>query len=168
MLALARSKGQYTLDTDACDKQVGCALPHEDEKESNRPVGYWCHTLIDKEMKFDKTHKQWQGVLRTITLLCTYLEGTRFMIWTDYKALRWIRIMTKPTKKLVRRRLRLSEFEFDTVLCAGISHQAADALARLKIKVGTTLRLMIKSHSSPSLKTFSRIRQRLKHTTLTS
>lgn len=44
----------------------------------------------------------------------------------------WILIIAEATGKLTRWWLRMSEFESDIIHCAGIKHQAADALLRLK------------------------------------
>lgn len=42
VLSLPGYNGQYTLDVDACNKQIGCVLLQEqkDQKES-RPTRYW-------------------------------------------------------------------------------------------------------------------------------
>lgn len=53
------------------------------------------------------------------------------MILGDPRALLSILTMIKNTGRQARRRLSLSEFEFDILQGVGINHQAADILSRL-------------------------------------
>lgn len=45
-------------------------------------------------------------------LLRPYLQGTRFVVRTDHKALRWMLHMDGAHGRLVRWRLRLAEFDY--------------------------------------------------------
>lgn len=45
VLALPKSKGEYTLDTDICDIQIECVVLHKQQDGSNRAAGYWILTL---------------------------------------------------------------------------------------------------------------------------
>lgn len=44
---LMRSKGQYTLDTDACCKKIAYVLLQKQKDKSNHPVGHWSRPLND-------------------------------------------------------------------------------------------------------------------------
>ena len=131
ILTLPRRDGRYTVDTDACDKQVGCVLLQEQPEVPARPIGYWSRSLNQAERAYDTTHRECLAVVWAVLLLRPYLEGTRYTIRTDHDALRWILNMADATGKLARWRLRLAEYEFDVVHRAGVKHQAADALSRL-------------------------------------
>lgn len=133
-LVISRTKDQYTLDTNACDKQIGVVLLQKQEDGNNRSIGYWPRTLNEKEQKLVKTHRECLAVIWTLTHLRLCLEGTRFTIPTDHEALRWILSMTEATGKPARWRLRLTEFEIDIVHRAGVKRKAADALSRLNTK----------------------------------
>lgn len=58
VLALPKSNGQYTTDTDACDTQVGCVLSQEHVDKILKPIGYWMRSLCDAEHRHDTTQKE--------------------------------------------------------------------------------------------------------------
>lgn len=132
VLALLNSTGNMTLETDACDVQVGRVLLHQQPDETTKPIRWWSRFLTDAESKYDTTQWECLAIVWSELLLQTYLEGARFTIRTDQELLECcILNFTDITSRLARWRLRLSRFEFDVVLRAGIKHQAADALSRL-------------------------------------
>lgn len=53
---LSKRKGQYTLDTEACDKKIRCLLLQEQEDGCNRSVGHWTSTCNVKEQKLTAAH----------------------------------------------------------------------------------------------------------------
>lgn len=87
VLVLPRTKGQYTLEFSAGDKQIGCVILQKQEDGSNRPAGYWIRTLNDKKPKLAKTHRECLAVLSAVTPLCLYLEGTCFTPLAGHEAL---------------------------------------------------------------------------------
>lgn len=40
MLALPRSEGFWTLETDACDEEAGCMLMHDQLDRAKKPLWY--------------------------------------------------------------------------------------------------------------------------------
>ena len=50
---------------------------------------------------------------------------------TDHNALRWMMTTNDPQGRLMRRRLRLMEFDYEIVYRPGRVHQFPDALSRL-------------------------------------
>jgi len=132
ILALPRADGHFTLDTDACDRQVGCVLLQAQPDDQMRPVGYWSRTLTAPERNYSTTERECLAVVWAVLLLRPYLDGVRFTVRTDHSALRWILNLNDTTARLTRWRLRLMEFEFEVVHRKGIKHQAADALSRLE------------------------------------
>lgn len=64
-------------------------------------------------------------------MLEEYLQGTKFIIRTDHKALRWILSVTDSKGKLARSRLRLSVFDYEMVHRVFIKRQEPDALSSL-------------------------------------
>lgn len=65
-------------------------------------------------------------------LLRPYLQGTRFVVRTDHKALRWMLHMDGAHGRLVRWRLRLAEFDYTVETKPGRYHHAADTMSRLE------------------------------------
>lgn len=130
---LPRSKGHYALDNDASDKQIRYVLVQEQEDGSHSLVGYWSRVNNDKG-KFVAMYGECLTVVCAVKILRLYLEGSRFKMWMDHEALRWILNTTEATRKLSRSSLRLSEFEFEFTHCVSIEHPAADAHSRLMSK----------------------------------
>lgn len=131
VLALPRADGHYTLDTDACDVQVGCVLIQDQRDGPPRSIGYWSRKLTKPEQNYSTTEKECLAVVWAILLLRPYLECVHFTVRTDHSALRWILSLTESTGRLARWRLRLLQYDFDITHRAGIKHQAPDALSRL-------------------------------------
>ena len=67
-----------------------------------------------------------------VGLLRQYIEGTKFPIRCDHKALKWILTTTSCTNiRLNHWRILLSEFDYDVKYKPGPQHAVADALSRL-------------------------------------
>ena len=76
VLALPRYERKYTLDTDACRHQVGCALLQEQREGGTRPIGYWSRALTEAERNYTTTEKKCLAVVWSIlTLRRTYTEA---------------------------------------------------------------------------------------------
>ena len=58
ILALPRSEGKFTLDTDACDTQVGCVLLQDQPDGHARPIGYWSRKLTKAEQAYTTTERE--------------------------------------------------------------------------------------------------------------
>jgi len=132
VLALPRAGYPYTLDTDACDHQVGCVLMQEQEDGTLRPVGYWSRSLTKAEKNYSTTEKECLAIVWAVLALRPYLEGVRFTLRTDHSALRWILNLSDASGRLMRWRLRLADFDYEVKHRAGIKHQAADTLSRIR------------------------------------
>lgn len=74
------------------------------------------------------TQREFLDIICSVLLLRPYLEGTQFIIQTDHESLWWILDLADATEKLARRRLRLSELNYDVVHRAEVKHWAASAL----------------------------------------
>lgn len=48
ILALQRTKGNYTIETDVCDLQIGCGLLQEQSDRTSTPVDYWSSSVTKR------------------------------------------------------------------------------------------------------------------------
>ena len=72
------------------------------------------------------------GVVWAVGFLRPYIEGTKFLIRSDHKALMWTLTTTACTNNRLKRwRILLSEFDYDVEYKPGPQHAVADALSRL-------------------------------------
>ena len=68
-----------------------------------------------------------------------YLLGVEFDLNTDHSLLRWLMNITDPSVRLLRWRLRLSEFDFAINYKKGSRNLHADAMSRLSTLGETTV-----------------------------
>jgi len=130
VLALPKANRELVIDVDACADQVGCTLLQEEPGELLHPVGHWSRGLAAPEKNYSTTERECLGVLWAVLRLRQFLDGQRFLIRTDHEALSWIYSTTDSRGRLMRRRLRLSEYTFDMVYKPGASHHLPDFLSR--------------------------------------
>ena len=136
MLALPRRDGQFVLDTDASDGQLGCCLLQKQPDGSLRPIGYWSKTLTPAEQNYSTSEKECLAVVWAVLKLRPYLEGHRFIVRTDHHSLRWLLNMTDASGRLARWRLRLLEYDFEVQYKPGVTHYAADMMSRCDTPAG--------------------------------
>jgi len=135
ILALPRREGNYIIDVDASYDQLGCALLQEQPAGEYHPVGYFSRGLEPAEQNYTVTEIEGLGVVWAITSLRPYIEGTRFSVRCDHKALKWILTTTACTNnRLNRWRIRLAEFDYDVEYKPGRKHAIADALSRMPME----------------------------------
>ena len=132
ILALPRHGLPYSVDTDASDYQVGAALFQTHQDGVRRPIGYWSRSLLSAEKNYSTPEKECLAIIWALSILRPYLLGERFVVHTDQASLRWLLGITEPSGRLVRWRLRLSEFDFEVRYKKGKLNNQADALSRLR------------------------------------
>ena len=135
---LAIADDRFSLDTDACDGQIGCALFQEHEGK-RRPVGYFSRTLTKPERNYSISEKECLAIIWAVMTLRPYLLGVEFDLNTDHSSLRWLMNITDPSDGLLRWRLRLSEFDFAINYKKGSRNLQADAMSRLSTLGETTV-----------------------------
>jgi len=120
---------------DASYDQLGCCLQQQQPDVKNLPVGYFSKGLLPAEKNDTVTEIEGLGVVWAVGLLRQYIEGTKFLIRCDHKALNWILTTTDCTNnRLNRWRILLSEFDYDVEYKPGPQHAVADALSRIPIE----------------------------------
>jgi len=130
VLALPKTNWKLVVDVDACADQVRCTLLQEEPGELLHPVGYWSRGLTAAEQNYSTTERECLGVVWAVLKLRHFLDEQRFLIRTDHQALSWIYSTTDSSGRLMRWRLRLSEYTFDMVYKPGASHHLPDFLSR--------------------------------------
>lgn len=68
VLALPRAPGQFTIDTDKRDYQVGCALLQKQVNGTLKPFGYWSGALTPAKKSYDVTKMKCLAVTWAVTL----------------------------------------------------------------------------------------------------
>ena len=134
VLALPKRGRPYMINTDASAYQLGATLLQQQDPSKPKewvPVRYWSKTLNSAEQNYSATERECYSVVWAITTLRPYIKGQKFVVRTDHDALRWLLTLSEPSSRLMRWRLRLSEFDFEIQNRPGRVHQVPDALSRL-------------------------------------
>ena len=132
ILRLPQSDLEYSVDTDACNHQVGCALLQTHEDGTRHPIGFWSRSLTPAEKKYSVGEKECLAIVWALQILRLYLERKHFRLYTDHQALKWILSGSDAgSGRLARWRLRLLEFDFTIEYKKGAKNTIADAISRL-------------------------------------
>ena len=132
ILRLPRSRGNFSLDTDASADAIGCALFQADPETSERyPIGYWSRNLNKAERNYSASERECLALVFGVTTCRPYLQQEHFVAYTDHAALRWLMNIEDPSGRLQRWRLRLSEYNFTVMYKLGKDNTIADAASRL-------------------------------------
>lgn len=121
----------FTLDTAACNVQVGCIIYQDHPNTEFRSIDYWLRALIKGKKAYDTTWQECLAFDWFALLLRLYREGTRFSISNDHDFLQWILNLADATWTRKRWHLRLSELDFDDLHCAVVNYKVVDTLSHL-------------------------------------
>ena len=131
VLALPKMDLPYSVDTDASDYQIGAALFQMHPDAQRKPIGFFSGTLTAAQRNYSVSEKECRAVIWAVQTLRPYLYGENFIVHTDHASLRWLMNVTDPSGRLIRWRLRLSEFDFEIMYKKGKANGQADAFSRL-------------------------------------
>lgn len=129
VLAYPDFSKDFILTTDASDFAVGAVLS-QGQVGKDRPIAYASRTLSKSEENYCTTEKELLAIIWAVKHFRPYLYGRRFKLVTDHQPL--IYSMTSANQKIIRWKLDLSEFDFETIYKPGRENVVADALSRIK------------------------------------
>jgi len=87
VLALPHRSAPFTIDVDACDTQLGCALLQQQPDSQLKPVGLSSRVLQPEQRNYSATEKECLGLVWAVLHLRHYVEGSRFTVRTDQECL---------------------------------------------------------------------------------
>ena len=146
ILQLPDPNRPFSVDTDACNHQVGAALFQENDEGVRHPIGFWSRSLLPAEKNYSASERECLAVIWAVQILRPYLEGRHFTVYTDHSALRWMFHLADASNRLARWRLRLLEFDFDVKYRKGSENTVADAISRLPTFGHTPIDLILTFH----------------------
>lgn len=122
----------FLLTTDASAVALGAVLS-QGPVGSDKPIAYASRTLSDTESRYSTIERELLAIVWAVKHFRPYLYGRKFILYTDHRPLAWIHSLKEPNSKLTRWRLRLQEYQFDTIYKKGKQNSNADALSRIPV-----------------------------------
>ena len=129
ILAMSRDEGKFVLDVDASDYAVGVVLQQEQD-DLLRVIGYSSRSFNKHEKNYCITRKELAAIIFGLQQYRQYLLGRNFVIRSDHAALTYLLTTKNPIGQQARWMDFMSEFTFEIVHRAGVSHGNADSLSR--------------------------------------
>ena len=123
----------FLLQTDASLTGLGAVLTQLDDQLREHPVVYLSKQLKPSEKNYAISELECLAIVWSIGKLRYYLQGRKFTVITDHKALQWLDKTKLSNSKLMRWSLLLQEFNFDIQYRKGICNTNADSLSRICI-----------------------------------
>lgn len=123
---------QFILTTDASNVALGAVLS-QGPIGSDKPVAFASRTLNDHERNYSVIERELLGIVWSVKHFRPYLFGKKFKIVTDHMPLQWLFNSKDCSSRLVRWRLKLSEYDYEIIYKKGSLNRNADALSRVEL-----------------------------------
>lgn len=121
---------ESVICVDASDYALGCYLSQKGIDNELHPVFYASRKLSNGEIKYGATEKESLAIVWAVEYFRHFIWGTKFIIMTDCRALKWLMKAKNSSSRLARWALRLQEYNFDVKYKKGTENKVADALSR--------------------------------------
>ncbi|KAG1137115.1 hypothetical protein G6F37_013595 [Rhizopus arrhizus] len=132
----------FVLYTDASDIGIGGVLSQESLETANvlHPIYFGSKALTEPEKNLSVYEREFLAVVYFIHFFKVYLMGKRFIVYTDQKALQYLKKFNEDSSaKIVRWLSSLLAYDFDIKYRPGKLNSNADALSRLPEEVSQGL-----------------------------
>jgi transposase InsO family protein len=121
------------LNTDASEYGIGGCLyqlgPDETGKIIERPIEFISKSLSKQQVRWSTTDKEAFAIYYCLSKLQNKLLDRKFTLQTDHASL--VFINDAPSKRVMRWKLSIQEFDFDIRHIPGELNKAADSLSRI-------------------------------------
>ncbi|CAF3358581.1 unnamed protein product [Rotaria socialis] len=127
----------FILQLDASDVGLSAILAQklvdDDGVHREHVIGYASRTLSASERKFSPTERECLAIVYGCSHFRPYLEGVRFTILTDHKALKWLHNTKDLNSRLARWAMQIAVYDVDIQHRPGVENTNCDALSRAPV-----------------------------------
>lgn len=125
ILAYPNFNKEFVLTTDASNYAIGAVL-----SQDGHPICYASRTLNEHEINYATFEKELLAIVWGVGQNRVYLYGVRFTIQTDQRAISFLHNTKNENSRVLRWKIRLSEYDYKIEYLAGKENKVADALSR--------------------------------------
>ena len=150
ILAFPDFDRQFIVYTDASHTAIGYILGQRDERGKERVVAYGGRALRGAELRYTITEKETLALVEACKTYRPYLLNSKFLVYTDHTATKFLQNVRDPTGRLARWALTLQAFSYDIVHKPGRTHSNADTLSRVPWEQGNRDERAPPSHNPPT------------------
>ena len=123
----------FEIMCDASDFAIGAVLGQKINKEPH-VIYYASKTLFDAQLNYTTTEKELLAVVFALEKFCSYLLGSKVLVYSDHAALKHL-LSKKDTKpRLIRWILLLQEFDLKIRDKKGSENVVADHISRILVE----------------------------------
>ena len=107
VLAFPDSNCEFIIYTDASNVGVGAVLAQSSEEGDEKAISFESKAFSSAEKNWTATEKEAFAVVWALQYFHPYVYGVKIKVFTDHKALEWLRKIKHPNGKLARWILKL-------------------------------------------------------------
>ena len=120
---------EFILITDASSIAIGAILAQYDTCGKLKIISAFSKKMDKAQTNYSVTDKELLGLVKSIDHYRHYLLGREFQLWTDHKALEYMKNAKDPAGRLLRWALTLQEYKFTVKYIKG-EENLSDILSR--------------------------------------
>ena len=133
ILGFPNTDKDYVLYTDASDVGIGAVLTQGDDNGTEKVISFASKAFSSSEKNWTTTEKEAFAVVWSLQYFHPYVYGRHVTVFTDHRALQWLKAMKHPNGKLARWILKLEEYDYAVEHRPGAMMQHVDALSRAPV-----------------------------------
>jgi len=120
----------FHLFTDASGVGLGAVLKQEDINNKLQPIGFYSYKLKTAEAHYSVIELEAYAIVKALLHFAAYLRGSKLVIHTDHRALKFLTTMKNTSQRLMRWAAYLQMYDYTIEHLPGIQNLEADALSR--------------------------------------
>ena len=134
IISYPRFDQPFLLQLDASDVGISAILAQKlidpDGVQREHVIGYASRTLSQIERRYSPTERECLAIVYGCSHFRPYLEGLRFTILTDHRALKWLHQTKDLNSRLARWAMQIAAYDVDIQHRPGAANTNCDALSR--------------------------------------